>query len=103
MAFVFSNNARSTLAAPLGAGDDTLLVQAADAALFPAPAPGDQFAVTLKDQLTGEYEIVYCTARDGVTLEIDRAQEGTVALAFPAGAIVSHNLTAGVLEYLRDL
>lgn len=107
MAFIFANNASSVLAAPLGSGDTSLSIRPADADAFPEPNAiyfeYEQFSLTIKNQDTGEYEIVYCTERDGTVLQVDRGQEGTVALDFPAGAIVSHNLTAGVLEYLRDL
>lgn len=105
--FVFANNATSTLLSAIAADDSTLSVQAgAGDALFPDPDYGtydEWFAVTLTDPTSGAQEICYCTGRLVDVLTVYRGAEGTTALAWPAGTIVSVQLTAGVLNYLRDL
>lgn len=102
--FVFTNRASAVLAADITAVDTELEVVAGGGDAFPDPVYGEQFAITLKHPNTGEVEIMYCTRRFyGDTFEVVRARENTVALAFPAGTLVAHQLTAGVLEYLRDL
>ncbi|WP_421925288.1 D-Ala-D-Ala carboxypeptidase family metallohydrolase [Neoaquamicrobium sediminum] len=52
---------------------------------------------------SSNHEIMRCTARSGVNLTVDRAQEGTAARAFDAGAAVSIRLTAGALEEVTEL
>lgn len=98
MDFLIENNAESTLAAGIAAGDLSLSVQAADAARFPSPGVGQSFYLTLERVNTGAKEIVRCTARAGVVLTIVRAQEGTAALSFVAGDIVSLRITKGTLQ-----
>lgn len=104
MPFVFANNASSRLAAALGAGDTELEVTAGDGAAFPTPGYLEQFAITVKNLETGEQEIMYVTEKVYEDVwTVLRAQEGTAALDFPANALVAHQITAGILEYLRDL
>lgn len=103
MPFVFANNASSFLMLPIEAVDTELTVNPDDAALFPEVDTYDEFTLTLTHPTTGEREIVYVTAKADNVFEVTRAQEGTVAQAFPANTVVAHNITAGVLEYLRDL
>src|SRR5690606_32111243 len=45
-----------------------------------------------------QFEIMRCTARNGDTLTVVRAQEGTSAITFSAGDVVELRLTAGTLE-----
>lgn len=102
--FIFANNASSFLLNNITALDVTLELPAGDGDLFPDPIYGEQFAVTLRHPTTGEIEIVYCQRRFyGDSLEVVRGREGTVAIAFPANTVVAHQITAGTLEYLRDL
>src|SRR5690348_15247362 len=98
MAVLIANNVFSTLAAPVGVADLAITIAAADAAEFPNPGVGDWFIATLVRKNTGELEIVKCTARAGAVLTVQRAQEGTVALTFVAGDIVSLRLTKGVID-----
>ncbi len=99
MTLLYANNAVSTLAAALGAGDLSLTVAAGDGALFPAPDSGlgEYFMCTLVDA-ANEPEIVKAAARTGDTLTIERAQEGTSAREFAAGDRVELRLTAGGLD-----
>lgn len=102
--FVFANNASSLLLGDIDSLDVTLELPAGDGDLFPDPVYGEQFAITLKHPTTDEIEIMYCQRKFyGDSLEVVRAREGTAAIAFPAGTVVAHQVTAGTLEYLRDL
>ena len=95
--FLFSNNASSTLAAPITSTATQLTVQSGNGAEFPNPGAQQQFAATLVDAATGLLtEIVYCTTRTGDTFNpIVRAQEGTSALNWLAGDLIANLLTAG--------
>jgi hypothetical protein len=102
--FIFANNAASFLFEPIEALDTELTVNPDDGGDFPEPAYGEQFAITLQHPTTGEREIMYVTERlYGNVFTVLRGREGTVAQAFPVNTPVSHNMTAGVLEFLRDL
>jgi hypothetical protein len=101
--FIFANNAASCLFAPIEALDTELTINSADEDKFPQPAYGEQFAITLQHPTTGEREIMYVIERADDIFTVLRGQEGTVAQAFPVNTVVAHNITAGVLEFLRDL
>lgn len=95
---VFTNNATSSLTAAITAAQTTLTV--AEPTLFPSPSAGDWFPLTLVEG--SNMEIVRCTARSGATLTVTRAQEGTTAQAFGAGAQADHRLTAAaIVEFLQ--
>jgi hypothetical protein len=94
--YLFANNAKSTLAAPLATTDTTVILSAGTGALFPNPTGGDLFTLTLTDAASGTiYEILHCTARTADTLTVTRAQEGTTALNWAAGDFANNFLTAG--------
>jgi hypothetical protein len=95
--FLFSNNASTTLAAPITNAATSLTVSSGTGAEFPNPSSGQQFAATLNDAATGLLtEIVYCTAISGDNFTtIIRAQEGTSALAWLTGDLIANLLTAG--------
>lgn len=94
--FLYTNNARSTLAAPLSSGDLTFSVTAVGA--FPAPADATEFFMcTLDDGVF--LEIVKVTGVSGSVFTCERAQEGTTARAFAAATTkVEHRLTATSLN-----
>lgn len=92
----FANNATSLLAAGISAGGTTITVTTGDGALFPTLIGGDYFMCTLVQGST--IEIVQVTARTGDSMTVVRAQEGTSASAFTAGAVVSNRLTAASLD-----
>lgn len=93
---LFSNNATSTLAAPVSAGATTITLASGTGALFPAPVSGQAFMLTLTDAATGLLtEIVQVTGRTSDILTVVRAQEGTTALTWSAGDIAANLLTAG--------
>ncbi len=93
---LFANNASATLATPLSSGGLSLTVSSGQGALFPTPAGGDWFALTL--QSSTAREIVTVTARSSDTMTIVRAQEGTSASSFAAGDTAKLLLTAAGLN-----
>lgn len=97
---LFTNNAITTLAGGITNAATSLTLLSGTGALFPNPvnADGEFFSLTLISQSTSTTrEIVYVTARSGDTCTIVRAQEGTTALAWNAGDLAQHLLTAGDL------
>ena len=92
MKYIATNNAESTLASGIGAGDVTLTLTTGTGALFPSPVANEAFKLRLKDGAT--MEIVDCTSRLGDVCTVIRAREGTPASAFNAGASVVNTITA---------
>lgn len=106
--FLFANNVSSRLAEAVTASQTTLTVLPGEGASFPEPdyesaGDGEWFALTLRDPSTGYREICYCTGRADDELTVLRGREGTTPFAFPANSEVAMTITAGILEYLRDL
>lgn len=97
--FVFANNASSLLASGITTGATTITVSAGQGALFPAIPAGYVAAITVED-VSGDIEVMYATARTGDTMTVERAQEGTTALAFASGSRVEQRVTEGVLANL---
>lgn len=91
-----TNNASSTLLGDIDTDDTTLAIALADATDFPALDEGEWFPLTVVDGV-GALEIMRCTARSSNTLTVTRAQEGTTARAFSAGARAEVRPTAAVL------
>lgn len=94
--YVFSNRASTTLAAPITSTDTNIPLAVGTGQLFPSPASGEVFNVTIID-VDGNHEIVQCTARVGDALTVTRGVENTTARNFDAGSRVELRLTAGVL------
>lgn len=97
MAVLLANNATSKLASSLTTTATTLSVTVGEGAKFPSPTGGDWFPLTLIKS-SGALEILRCTARSGDVLTVTRAQEGTAAQAFSAGARVEVRLTKAVID-----
>ena len=95
---LFANNAASVLANGMSSAATTLQLAPGTGARFPNPANGNYFLLTLF-QMSGStevnHEIVKCSARNGDTLTIQRAQEGSTARTFSTADPVSLRLTAG--------
>ena len=92
---VFKNFAVTTLAQAVAVPDTAILVN--DGSVFPdAPAEGE-FVCTLED-VSGNREIVRCTARSGESLTVTRAQEGTAAQAFNVGDVIELRYTAASMD-----
>lgn len=87
---LYANNAAGTLAAPITNASTTLTLNVGQAALFPNPSAPQVFYATLTDVATQTLiEIVQVTAVAGNNFSIVRAQDGTTALSWNAGDIVS--------------
>jgi len=101
----FANNAATTLAAAVTSTATSLAV--ANGSVFPLPAGGSFFLVTLVgynvNGTENAWEIVRVTARSGNTLTVVRAQEGTAAQAWPTATLVEARLTAGSLDLKANL
>lgn len=102
---LFTNNAISLLIAPISASDTELTVMTGYGSLFPNPAVGEFFLITLENQAGTLREIIRVTSRIGDRLLFpieNRGQEGTVALSWPSASgndtIVDHRITAGSMN-----
>jgi hypothetical protein len=95
---LFTNNAATGLVYPITSSATTLYVNGGSGSLFPNPTGGNYFMITLINALTGNMEIVQCTARSGDVFTIVRAQEGTTAQAFAIGDAVQLRITASSLQ-----
>lgn len=100
---LFSNNAGSMLASSINGAAVSLQVSGGHGALFPLPAGGDFFLVTLVDS-AGNKEIVKVTDRSTDVMTIVRAQEGTSALSWTGNATrVELRNTKGTMERFIQL
>jgi len=97
--FIFANNVNTTLAGNVSTSATTITL--ASTANLPTTIPaGSMLVVTLNDAATRQnYEIVYATAitisGSNATLTVNRAQEGTAALAWLTGDYAFSPPTAG--------
>lgn len=101
MSEILGNFAASTLSAGISAAATTFAIPAADLSKFPTPSASQSIPIVLQRRNTGEREIVYCTARGGSNFTIVRAREGTTALTFIAGDIVSVRFTRGSYDAVK--
>ena len=98
---LFSNNAKTTLAAGITSTQTNITVAPGTGSLFPSPSAGQQFKVTLVSASSASvYEICNCTSRSGDVLTVVRGQEGTSAQPFLLDDTVGHFDTAGVMGAL---
>jgi len=94
---LFANNCNTTLASSLTSGATSMSVTSATG--FPSPTGVQYFYCTLADAATQTtIEIVKVTSVSGTTFAITRAQDGTSATAFAAGAVVSLRLVRASLN-----
>lgn len=91
MALKFANSAKGILASSITTGSTTIPMQSGNGSLFPTfSGSGDYTYIVIEDS-TGNKEIIKVNARSGDNLTVasgGRGQDGTVALAFSAGATV---------------
>ncbi|EHK57747.1 tail fiber protein [Allomesorhizobium alhagi] len=97
MALKLSNNASSLLAANINDSVTTIAITSGDEGKFPVLGVGDWCPLTVFDG-SGNRENMKCTARSGVTLTVERGQEGSTAASFLAGARVDVRLTNAAFE-----
>ena len=92
----FANNAITTLAGAISAIATSLSVAPGTGALFPIPAAGQSFKITLTpasgDVPAPEIMLVTGVSTDAFT--VVRGQEGTTAQAWGVGSVVANLLTA---------
>lgn len=100
---LFKNNAVGYLAGAINSTQTTIALASGDGAKFPNPTMYEYFVITVRGLTGNEREIMHCIGRTGDELSVMRGQESTTPLAFAAGDEVSMQITAGILEYLRDL
>lgn len=101
MGIKFTNYATTALASGIGAGDLSLTVAAGKGALFPTLESTDYFYCTIQSGATRE--IIKVTARSTDTFTIVRAQEGTAAAAWSAGASIELRLTKQGIDDFTNL
>ena len=101
MACLAANNAYGTLSVSTDVSSTTITLSEGEGARFPSPVGSDFFVVTAFTQ-DNTMEIMYCTARDGDVLTVQRAQEGTSAVAFSVGTRVENRFTAGMYSWIVD-
>lgn len=82
MSTLYANNAATTLAVRCSTEATSLVLL--DGTSFPSPSGDDGFWLTLESG--EEREIVWCTARVGEAVTVTRAQQGTTAREWRAGA-----------------
>ena len=104
MTCLAANNASARLATSVTVEDLAIQLSTGEGAMFPTPTAGDYFMITVFEQ-TGDafnMEIMKCTHRDGDVLTVERAQEGTSAVAFSVSGRVENRFTAGMYNAMGD-
>jgi len=101
MPIKLANNASGTLATAINASDTGIALTTGDGAEFPTLAASDYFYATITST-AGTQEIVKVTARSGDSLTVVRAQEGTTAAGFAAGARFELRVTAAAINDLVE-
>ncbi len=96
----FINNWSTTLTQSITASDTIIQVDINAASQLAAGfQQGDYYLLTIDDGVN--VEIVKALAVNGAQLEIERAQEDTVAISWPVGALIEARVTAGALKELK--
>lgn len=97
--YLFTNNAITNLFADISSSATTFSVTTATGSIFPTITTGTTFKITMQnasDLLTNEIMLV--TNRVGDVFTVVRGQEGTTAIDWAAGSIVTLLVTMGELE-----
>jgi len=103
MGVQLKNNASTTVPLAISSTATSLTVAAGTGALFPTLGTGDYFYATIQD-VDNHFEIVKVTARADDVMTIERAQEGTLAIPFPANSRFELRVTVeNVLSKFDDL
>jgi microcystin-dependent protein len=101
MALKLSNNGVTKLVSSLSTTATVFPVTPGSGALFPTLGAGDWCPITAI-RPNGALEIMYVTAISGDTFTVQRAKEGTAALAFSANDRIEQRLTAAILQQNSD-
>ena len=98
MSIVLANNAHSTLSSEVNSVSTVLYIT--DTSSFPSLDVDEYFYATV-ESTSGAYEIVKVTQVNSGSFDVERGQEGTIAIPFSAGARVEQRITAQTLsDYL---
>lgn len=97
MGIKLKNNAFATIPSAFSSTDTTITVTSGQGSRFPILGSGDYFYGTIVD-VHGNLEIVKVTARFDDLMTIVRAQEGTLAIPFPANSRIESRITAATLD-----
>lgn len=98
---LFANDAATTLQSGISAGATTATLAAGTGALFPNPATGQAYFMTLLDASTQQVkEIVLVLSRSGDTVSMVRGQQNTLARVWNAGDLAVQLNTAGDMDGL---
>jgi hypothetical protein len=105
MAIIVKNYARSTLSAGIGTADTTIALTSG--ASFPTysvifPTAGYDYSFAVIEDAGNNIEIVRIINRAGDVVTVQRAQEGTTALNFQAGATFEIRATAQTVADLAQ-
>jgi len=100
---LFANNASSRLLNDISPLQTSIQLLPGEGDRFPSPGLNQIFKITVMDYVTGDREIMHCTARSGDVLTVERGREDTVAHAFVANTLVQLRITAETLHYLQWL
>jgi hypothetical protein len=101
MGIQLTNNAVTTVPSSVSSVQTSLTVTTGTGARFPILGTGDYFFATLSD-VNNNFEIVKVTARTDDVMTMVRAQEGTMAIPFPANSRFEHRITAATIRAIID-
>jgi hypothetical protein len=98
--FIFANNIDTSLASAITSSSTSITLSSSIGLPTSIPS-GYVLVITLNDQATRQvYEVLYATAISGSTLTVERAQEGSAALAWNVGDYAYSAPTAGQMTAL---
>jgi hypothetical protein len=101
MGLKLKNNAVSVIPVSINDTQTSITVVSGTGVVFPSLGAGDYFYATISS-VANAYEVVKVTARATDTLTIERAQEGTTALSFPASSRIELRVTVQNIIELFD-
>jgi len=103
MGIKLTNNAATLIPSAVSSTQTALTVSTGSGVLFPTLGAGDYFYATIQD-VNNHFEIVKVTARTDDAMTIVRAQEGTLAISFPANSRFELRVTVeNMLSKFTDL
>lgn len=102
MGQLYTNNASTRLAIDIDDLDTSIVLDAGTGSLFPQPVGVDDFFKVSLENVAGLQEICKCISRAADTLIVERAQEGTAAIAFASQSRVECRLTAETMDNLMQ-
>ena len=100
MAQLFSNNGSSFLSVSIDTTETSLTLTPGTGVLFPVVdgISPDNFCMVTVEDAAANYEIMKVVQRNADILVVERAQEGSTALAFPSGSRIEVRLTQSTIE-----